>query len=60
MFQKIITTVLLMPLSFSAQVVNGMIDLTRRHSASQTADNLENILKPKDMIFRAETRLLIH
>jgi uncharacterized protein (DUF302 family) len=49
MYKTIILAIILLPLSFVAQAVDGMIDVASKHSVSQTADNLENVLKSKGM-----------
>jgi uncharacterized protein (DUF302 family) len=49
MYKTIILAITLLPLSFAAQAVDGMIDVASNHSVSQTANNLEKILKSKGM-----------
>ncbi len=49
MIKTIIFTIALLPISFAAQAVDGMIDVASNHSVTQTADNLEKILKSKGM-----------
>jgi uncharacterized protein (DUF302 family) len=49
MIKTIILTIALLPISFAAQAVDGMIDVASHHSVTQTADNLEKVLKSKGM-----------
>ncbi len=49
MYKSIILIIALLPLSFVAQAVDGMIDVASNHSVSQTANNLEKVLKSKGM-----------
>jgi uncharacterized protein (DUF302 family) len=49
MIKKISLALLLLPLTFTAHAVDGMINVASKHSVAQTADRLENILKSKGM-----------
>jgi uncharacterized protein (DUF302 family) len=49
MFKKIMITIALFSFSAGAIAVEGMIDVASNHSVSQTANNLEKVLKSKGM-----------
>jgi uncharacterized protein (DUF302 family) len=49
MYKSIILAIALLPLSFMAHAIDGMIDVASNHSVSQTADKLEKILTSKGM-----------